>query len=118
VIYESGWAIGRHSRHADAAWKFIQYFTSAPVQRQLQKSGIGVCARKDVSKERAINEREREFLRIVPSGRNPWGAKVQGYDFVEDEGTKMMDSVLKSGKDPKAALKDFAATVDRELAKR
>ena len=117
VLYESGWAIGKHSQHTDAAWKFIRYFTSAAVQRQLQKTGIGVCARKDIANERAVNDREREFLKIVPSGKNPWGAKVQGYDFVEDEGTKMMDSVLKSGKDPRAALKDFASNVDRELGK-
>ena len=117
VLYESGWAIGKHSPHADAAWKFIRYFTSAAVQRKLQKTGIGVCARKDIASERAINAREREFLKIVPTGKNPWGAKVQGYDFVEDEGTKMMDAVLKSGKDPKAALTEFAHNVDRELSK-
>lgn len=117
VIYESGWAVGKNTPHKEAAWKFIKYFTSTAVQRKLQRSGIGVCARKDVSKERANNEREREFLKIIPSGRNPWGARVQGYDFVEDEGVKMMDSVLKSGKDPKRALAEFAETVDRELKK-
>ena len=117
VIYESGWAIGKNTPHKEAAWKFIKYFTSAAVQRKLQRSGIGVCARKDISLERANSEREREFLKIIPSGRNPWGARVQGYDFVEDEGVKMMDSVLKSGKDPKGALSAFAETVDRELIK-
>lgn len=117
VLYESGWAIGSHSKKADLAWEFIKYFTSAEVQRKIQAGGIGVCARKDVAQERATTEREREFLRIVPSGRNPWGATVVGYDFVEDEGMRMMDSVLKSGRAPSEALKAFGATVDKELSK-
>ena len=117
VIYESGWSIGKSCRHADLAWEFIRYFTSRETQRRLQTTGIGVCARKDVSAERASTDREREFLRIIPSGRLPWGSKVEGYSYVESEGQKMMDAVLKDGRDPYEALHGFAQDVDRELGR-
>ena len=118
VIYESGWAIGKDCKHPQAAWKFIRYFTSAEVQRKLQTTGVGICARKDISRERATTEVEKNFLSIVPSGRPPWGAQIETYDYVESEGQKMMDSVLKSGADPAAALQEFATKVDRQLGRK
>lgn len=117
VIYESGWSIGKNCKHPEIAWKFIQYYTSREVQRIVQSEGIGVCARKDIAEERAADEREQIFLDIIPSGRKPWGAVVEGYDYVEAEGARMMDSVLKSGRDPQQALNEFAAAVDRQLEK-
>lgn len=118
VIYESGWGIGKNCRDPELAWEFIRYYTSEEVQRKIQSTGVGVCARKDISQERAIDEREQEFLRIVPSGRMPWGAKIEEYNFVESEGQKAMDGILKSGRDPKQALNEFARAVDRQLEPR
>lgn len=118
VIYESGWSIGRNCKNPDLAWKFIKYYTSQEVQRKIQQTGIGVCARKDIATERAIDAREQEFLRIIPSGREPWGARIEGYDYVESEGQKMMDGILKSGRDPARSLRDFARAVDRQLGDR
>lgn len=118
VIYESGWSIGKNCKNPEIAWEFIKYYTSEEVQRKIQQTGIGVCARKDISQERAIDQRERDFLDIVPSGREPWGARIEGYDFVESEGQKAMDGILKSGKDPYEALHEFAKNVDRHLEKR
>ncbi len=118
VIYESGWSIGRNCRNPDLAWKFIKYYTSEEVQRKIQQTGIGVCARRDIATERAIDAREQEFLRIIPSGREPWGARIEGYDYVESEGQKMMDGILKSGRDPARSLRDFARAVDRQLGDR
>jgi multiple sugar transport system substrate-binding protein len=118
VIYESGWSIGKNCRNPELAWEFIRYYTSAEVQRKLQKTGIGICARKDIAQERAVDEREQDFLRIVPSGREPWGARVEGYDYVESEGQKAMDAILRSGRDPRQVLREFARAVDRQLARR
>lgn len=118
VIYESGLAIGRNCRNPELAWKFIQYYTSYRVQHKYQSSGIAVCARKDVSNERATDEREQAFLSIVPSARPPWGSRVVGYDLVEDIGQKMMDAVIKGGADPMEALRDAARKIDRELARK
>lgn len=118
VIYESGWSIGKNCRNPELAWEFIRYYTSAEVQRKLQKTGIGICARKDIAQERAVDEREQDFLRIVPSGREPWGARIEGYDYVESEGQKAMDAILRSGRDPRQVLREFARAVDRQLARR
>jgi hypothetical protein len=65
-----------------------------------------------------VDEREQDFLRIVPSGREPWGARVEGYDYVESEGQKAMDAILRSGRDPRQVLREFARAVDRQLARR
>lgn len=113
VLYESGWAIGRSSPRKELAWKFIQFYTSAASQRKLQRTGIGVCARKDVAQERAATPLSRTFLSIIPSGRMPWGAQVEDYAFVEAEGQKMMDGILKSGREPQKALREFAEKVRR-----
>jgi multiple sugar transport system substrate-binding protein len=117
VMYESGLAIGRHCKHPDVAWKFIRYMTSRESQRAYHQTGIAISARKDVSQERATDEREREFLRIVPSARPPWGSKIVKYNLVEDVGQKALDAVLKSGVPVKLALEKAAVEVDRELSK-
>jgi multiple sugar transport system substrate-binding protein len=115
ALYESGWSIPRRAKNRDLAWKFIKYYTSRAVQEKVQQSGIGICARKDVAEARANNEREKAFVAIVPSGRRPWGSLVEEYGFVESEGQRMMDSVLKTGKTPREALDRFAQAVDRQL---
>jgi multiple sugar transport system substrate-binding protein len=118
VMYESGLAIGKHCKHPEAAWKFIRFMTSESAQRRYHSQGIAISARKDVSKERATDPREQMFIDIVPSARAPWGAKVQGYDLVEDIGQKMMDAVLKAGVAPETALRQAARDIDKELARR
>ncbi len=118
VMYESGLAIGENCKNPDLAWKFIKYMTSEEVQRKVQQTGIAMCARKDISQELATNPREEKFVEIVPTARMPWGSRVEGYDYVEAEGVKMMDSVLKSGADPKTALAKMAERIDRFFAEK
>lgn len=117
VMYESGWSIGKNCRHADLAWEFIRYYTSQEVQRKIQSTGIGICARRDIATERANDPRERDFLRIVPTAIRPWGATIEEYNFVESEGQKAMDGVLKGGRDPMEAFTRFAEAVDRQMEK-
>ncbi len=116
VIYESGWSIGKGCKNPEIAWEFIRYYTSYEVQQKVQQTGIGVCARKDIARERATDAREQRFLDIVPSGRAPWGATIQGYDFVEAEGQREMDAILKSGRDPQLVLGRLAKSIERELS--
>jgi len=118
VMYEAGFAIGKNCRHPELAWKFIKHMTSYGVQKRYQATGIAVCARKDVARERATDERERAFLRIVPSARKPWGAIVEGYDNVETEGQEMLDGVLKSGMPPAQALQKAAQAIDEDFRRR
>jgi len=119
VMYESGYAIGTHCRNKEAAWKFIKYMTSHRVQTVYQGSGIAVCARKDVAKERAAaSPLEAQFLPIIPTARPPYGSRIEGYAFVEDQMQKAMDGVLQSGLAPKDALGKAAERIDREFLKK
>ncbi len=118
VMYESGWAIGKHCKRVDEAWRFVKYMTSEEVQRKYARLGLAVSARRDVAEEIAAKDpREAKFFEIVPSARPPWGAKVEKYNPVETIGQNMMDSVLKSGKPIPEALRHAANQVDKEFAK-
>ncbi len=118
VMYESGFAIGKYCKNPEAAWKFIKFMTSYEVQKRYNATGIAICARKDVSQERAIDPLEKSFIDIVPNARGPWGAKIVGYDLVEEIGQKMMDSVMKNGVKPSVALRKAAEEIRVELGKR
>lgn len=117
VYYATGLGIGANCKHPDLAWKFIKHQSSYKFQLQYQASGIAVCARKDVAEERAKDPIERDFLSIVPSARPPSGASVEGYAYVEQQGMKMLESVLNGAKTPKEALREMAARIDKEFAK-
>ncbi|MDR3691507.1 MAG: sugar ABC transporter substrate-binding protein [Fimbriimonas sp.] len=111
VMYEVGFAIPKQARHPKESWKLIKYLTGHLYQQAYQQTGIAVCGRKDVANERATDPREQQFLNLVPTARGPWGAQVVGYDFVEQEGKKMMERVL-AGTDPKQALSEMADRID------
>lgn len=119
VMYEAGYGIGAHCRNREAAWKFIRYMTSRAVQEVYQSSGIAVCARRDVAEDRAkASKLEAEFIPIIPSARPPYGAKVVGYSFVEDQMQKAMDSIIQNNRDPGSALNLAARAIEREWLKR
>lgn len=118
VMYESGYAIGKNSKHKQLAWEFIKYFTSYEVQRKYNESGIAVCARKDVARERASNPLEAQFLPIIPSARPPHGASIEGYEIVEKVGKNALDSILNNDVPIREALTKAAERIDQEFAKR
>jgi multiple sugar transport system substrate-binding protein len=117
VMYESGYAIGRNSKHKQLAWEFIKYFTSREVQQKYNRSGIAICARKDVAKN-TINSIDAQFMPIIPTARAPHGAKVQGYEIVEKVGKNALDSILNGRADIQNALRKAADRIDKEFAKR
>jgi multiple sugar transport system substrate-binding protein len=118
VMYESGYAITKRAKHPEAAWKFIKFMTSRESRLALNKTGIAVDARKDVSQVRAKDPLEAMFLPIIPTCRPPYGTRIEGFEMVETQAQNAMDSVLKGGRDPKAALQSAAKRIDMELAKR
>jgi len=117
VYYESGLGIGNGCKNPEAAWKFIKHFCSYKNQLRYNSSGIAICARKDVSQERAKEPIEQEFIDLIKGSRPPLGTQVEGYAFVEQQGEKMMDGVLNGRKTPAEALKEMARRIDREFAK-
>lgn len=118
VMYESGYAIGKNSKHKQIAWEFIKYFTSYAVQRKYNESGIAVCARIDVAEERAKNPLEAQFLPIIPGARPPHGSRIVGYEIVEKVGKNALDSVLNNDTPVQEALTKAAKRIDQEFAKR
>lgn len=117
VYYESGLGIGNGCKNPEAAWRFIKHFCSYKNQLRYNSSGIAVCARKDVSAERAKDPIEHDFIELIKGSRPPLGAEVEGYSYVEQQGEKMMDSVLNGRKTPAEALREMARRVDREFDK-
>jgi multiple sugar transport system substrate-binding protein len=116
VMYEVGFGIPVQAKNPELAWKFVKYMTSEPFQRVYQAPGISVSGRRDVATTMAEGSGDRAsldraFLKIVPTARKPWGTRVVGYDFIEQEGVKMMQSVL-LGTPPKEALSQMASRVD------
>lgn len=127
VLYMSGYGIPEKAKHKDLAWKFIKLWTSYAAQKRYNATGIAVCGRKDVAYERADignpqpddeQSMEREFLRIVPQGRPPYGSRIEGYAIVEKLGQSAMDSILNNSGDVKTVLTETAKKIDREFAKR
>jgi multiple sugar transport system substrate-binding protein len=118
VMYESGYAIGKNSKNKQLAWEFIKYFTSYEVQSKYNKSGIAVCARQDVARERAEDPLEAQFLPIIPTAGPPHGAFVEGYEIVEKVGKNALDSILNNDVPVRGALEKAAKRIDQEFAKR
>lgn len=118
VMYEAGYGVSAHSKHQELAWKLVKALTSYKWQIQYNATGIAVCARKDVSLERAAEPIERQFLSIVPQARPPFGSQVEGYEAVEKLGQDALSEVLDNGVSVGAALSKAAMRMDREFAKR
>lgn len=116
VMYQSGLAVGKNSRLQKTAWEFVKHMTSREVQTRIQSTGLAVPARIDVARERAKNSLTSQFMPIIPSARAPWGSRVEGYDYVEQEGGKMMDNILKAGIEPEAALRELDAKLLRHFS--
>lgn len=117
-MYEAGYAIGKNCKQKELAWKYIKFMTSYAVQKRYNATGIAVSARIDVATEHANNERERAFIKIIPSARPPWGASVEGYENVERVGESAMNAILGSNAEVSAALKDAASKVEKDFKRR
>lgn len=116
VAYEAGLSLGKHCRDVEAAWDFIRYYTSEEFQMEYQKTGIAICARKAVAKARADTPVKQKFVSIAGKARQPWGARVPGYDQVERIGQDALDRILTHGVDPQEALRAAAREIDIALA--
>ncbi len=133
VLYMSAYGIPRGAKNPDLAWKYVKMWTSRALQTEYQTSGIAVCARKDVSRERAgfsnsdsrfskedpkiENRLEADFLPIIPTGRPPYGSRIEGYEIVEKMGTSAMQTIL-NGADVQQTLTIAAKRIDKEFAKK
>ncbi|HVL40139.1 MAG TPA: sugar ABC transporter substrate-binding protein [Fimbriimonadaceae bacterium] len=118
VMYEAGFAIPRGCKNPELAWEYIKLWTSRELQYQYSQSGIAVSARIDVSRKRAEDPIEAQFLPIIPQARPPLGSRVEGYEVVEKHGKNALDSILNNAVPVQQALTRAARRIDQEFAKR
>ncbi len=128
VLYLSAYGIPGHAKNKQLAWDYIKAWTSYESQSIYNKTGIAVCARKDVAGERSEQGKpnpspealqERSFLPIIPTGRSPYGAFLIGYSVVETAGKSVLDTLINNpDRDVKTELTKAAAIIDKEFGKR
>jgi multiple sugar transport system substrate-binding protein len=122
VLYMSAYGIPKEAKHKELAWEYVKHWTTYAVQSEYNKSGIAVCARKDVAEQRAKSPVdgpiEASFLPIIPRGRPPYGSFIKGYESVEKQGQAMMDTILNNpDRDIKLELTKAARKIDWEFSK-
>ena len=118
VIYASGLAISRATKHRDLAWEYVKYMTSAEAQKPVLALGVAISANREVARSFAGTEVEDAFLDEVAYARPPWGSRVERYELVEDLGREMMEDVLTGGVPVEEAVRRAAALVDADLRRR
>jgi multiple sugar transport system substrate-binding protein len=117
VIYESGYAVTKRSKHPQQAWQYVQFMSGPFVQRKKAELGIGISAIRAIAEQRrGSNPLEPVFLDNVKYGRTPWGARVEAYAQVEDVGQEMMDAILVGGESVEHAARAAALRIEPELA--
>ncbi len=97
VIYASGLAITRNTRHPDLAWEYIKYMTSTEVQIKRVASGLAISGNRRAAAHYAAdpnNQVEHACLRAVEYARPPWGARVENFPQCESFGEEMMEDIL------------------------
>lgn len=116
VMYHAGLSITVNSKHPKEAWEFIRYGTGAEVQAKMASSGLAVAGVRSVAEKRAAADKlEPVFVREIKYARAPWGARVEGYAYVEDVGKMAVDEVLLGGVPVKQALDRAARKIDEKL---
>lgn len=109
-------AIPKSSRNKDAAWKFIEYFTSKSAQLELTKIG-NLPVRHSVFNDPELLASRRDFpaarAGLASSVRAPQVAQLAQ---IEDILGRAVNEALNLQKSPKAALDEAAAQVNELLS--
>jgi len=116
VIYESGPAMMKASRHPKEAWEYIKFMTGPWVQKQYAETGIGVSANRRVAEGfRGRTAQEPAFLDNIQYARGPWGDTVEQYALVEDIGKEAIEEIRLGKATPQDALTRAAKRIDVQL---
>jgi multiple sugar transport system substrate-binding protein len=116
VLYESGPAMMKGSRHPREAWEYIKFMAGPFVQRKYAETGIGLSANRKVAEEfRNRSPLEPAFLDEVKFARGPWGARVEQYALVEDIGKEAIEEIRLGKATVQEALSRAARRIDVQL---
>ncbi len=115
VLYATGLAISRASRHKDLAWEYVKFLTSEAVQKKRVAGGLAISGNRKAAESFAGTPVEDAFLNQVKYARPPWGSRVEGYELVEDLGREMIEDILNGGVPVQQAASRTARLVEMEL---
>lgn len=116
VIYESGWAVAKDSRHREAAVELAAFLSGEECQRRRAQMGLAVSANRAVAAEMAAGDpREQVFLDEVPVARAPWGTRIADWSVVESLIMEATERIILRDADAQTAMHDAAKLVDDEL---
>jgi multiple sugar transport system substrate-binding protein len=106
-----GWGMGINAdidpAKQEAAWQFIKWLTSAPVQKEFNMLGAGSYIRKSTLADPELNAKYPFLPIIAKSFENADGdyrPRIPQYPEIQDLLGTAVNAVLVGGTDPKAAL--------------
>ncbi|MCX5515884.1 sugar ABC transporter [Kaistia algarum] len=106
-----GWGMGINAdidpAKQEAAWQFIKWLTSAPVQKEFNMLGAGSYIRKSTLADPDLNAKYPFLPIIAKSFENADGdyrPRIPQYPEIQDLLGTAVNNVLVGGTDPKAAL--------------
>jgi len=99
IVYVTGIAISRSTKHPDLAWEYLKYITSEKVQIKRVSSGLAISGNRKAAdfyktKDDPNNPIEAEFHKAVEYARPAWGATVENFPMCEGFGQEMMEDIL------------------------
>jgi multiple sugar transport system substrate-binding protein len=119
VLYASGFAVARNAHHKRLSVELAAYMVDSLAQVTRAAGGLEIPALTSLADQVAAADTsglEGVFRRAVPSGRMPWGARIEKWREVEAVLPDIVDRIVMNGEDVEAVLRDVAAQLDRLLA--
>lgn len=121
VLYAAGVAVPASARHKRLSVELAGFMVDSLAQVTRAAGGLEIPALTRIAEQVAARDTmgwEGVFVRAVPFGRLPWGARIERWREVEAILPDIMDRIVLNGEDVEAVLHDVARQVDAVLAVR
>ena len=118
VMFESGWAVPKATKHRRWAIRLAAFMSDTETQRVRAQSGLAIAAMPSVAEEAARRDPSglsRAFLEQVPFCRQPWGSIIPKFTKVEDVIPEIFDRVILNGEPVAEAARAVAARIETVL---
>ena len=120
VIFASGWAVPRNTAHRKLAVQLAAWLAGPDAQRRRGKSALEIATLAKVEEELARVDPlglEAAFVRQLPLGQPPWGARIARFREVEAQMFDVLDRVVIRGEPVHDVTTDVARRLDAVLAR-
>ncbi|MFQ6093402.1 MAG: ABC transporter substrate-binding protein [bacterium] len=120
VMYESGWAVAKHTKHRDEAVRLAAFLAGEYANRNRAQAGLAISAIRRIAEEMVALDTtglEKAFVDQIPKCRQPWGTTVEKFDLVEEYTQEAIEKVMIQGEEIHKAFTDAARRIDEELAR-